>query len=73
MDLTLAVPVIIGLVEVCKRAGMDTRFASGLAVLLGVFFMGLWGEGVLSEQLFEGVIAGLTASGLYSGAKAVTK
>lgn len=73
MDLTLAIPVIIGLVEVCKRAGMDSRYASGLAVILGVVFMGVWGNGDLPDQLFEGVVAGLSAAGLYSGAKAVTK
>lgn len=73
MDITLAVPLVLALVEVAKRAGMESKYAPGLAVLLGVVFMGVWGDGAFADQLFEGLIAGLSASGLWSGAKAMTR
>ena len=67
IDLTIAIPVIVALVSAFKVAGLDSKFAPILAVLLGLAGFALIGEGSMAANLFEGVVAGLSASGLYSG------
>lgn len=74
----LIVPLIIGLVEVAKRSGLDSAWAAPLAIVFGlVASLGytathppvapeLWYTSAL-----WGIAFGLSASGLYSGAKAV--
>jgi len=67
--------VIVGLVELAKGQGLPSRYAPVLAVVLGLAFatlgrlddptVGTW----LQVELL-GLITGLSASGLYSGAKA---
>ena len=67
--------VIVGLVELAKGQGLPSRYAPVLAVALGLLFatlgrlddptVGTW----LQTELL-GLITGLSASGLYSGAKA---
>lgn len=70
---TVSIPVIVvGLVELAKRLGLPTRYAPVLAVLLGLLF----GIVYLSpEDLRSGVLIGLalglSASGLYSGSRAL--
>ncbi len=79
MELTLyAIPiaaVIVGLVELAKGQGLPSRYAPVLAVCLGLAFATLGklddpavGTWLQTEML--GLITGLSASGLYSGAKA---
>jgi hypothetical protein len=73
------VSIIVALVELAKRSfGLPSRFAAPLAVVLGLFFafllkldqptVGSW----LQVEL-TGLMAGLSASGLYSGVKSVAR
>lgn len=71
-NIALAVPVIIAVVSALKVAGMWSRWAPFLSILLGVIFMTFFGVGELKDLMLEGLVAGLTASGLYSGVKAQT-
>ena len=74
MDFTLAVPIIIAVVSAIKTAGMDSRWSPILSIALGVGFMCFFGSNAtLISNILEGLIAGLTASGLYSGVKATIK
>jgi hypothetical protein len=74
MNFAAAVAVIAGLVEAVKRAGLPTRFAAVLAVVLGAvagLVLPIGGDELsTAEAVFVGVAAGLSAAGLYSGAKA---
>ena len=70
MDITIAVPVIVALIEVIKRLGLKSRFAPALSVVMGVGLFALLGTSTLTGNLFEGLLAGLAASGVYSGVKA---
>jgi len=63
------VPVIIGAVEAAKRAGLATRYAPLLALGLAVGAVGLLSGSWDSQTLLEGVVAGLSAAGLYSGTR----
>ncbi len=72
-DLTIAIPVIVGIVSAAKTAGLRSKYAPLLSIGIGVGALYLFGDGTTVSRLFEGLIAGLSASGLYSSAKAVTK
>lgn len=73
IDITIAVPVIIALVEAFKYAGLSSKLAPIVSVILGVAGFYFFGVDDLQVRLFEGLISGLTASGLYSGTKTLTK
>ena len=74
MDITLAVPVIVALVSAAKMAGLKSRFAPLLSIGLGIVLFYFLGDNVdAGTRLFTGLIAGLSASGLYSGTKATIK
>lgn len=72
----IAAPLTMALVELIKRQGLPDRFAPITALLSGLAMVALmmladvltldWGQVALT-----GVIAGLTASGVYSGVRAV--
>lgn len=66
----LLIPLIMGLVEAFKRAGVSKRFLPLLSIVIGI------GIGVvyltefdLKQGVLVGTILGLSASGLYSGTK----
>lgn len=71
--ITVAIPVINGLAEVAKRAGLSNRYVPLLAVGLGL----LAGIGLRSPDesmaiaVIEGLVIGLSAVGLYSGTRNV--
>jgi hypothetical protein len=70
----LLTPLIVGLVEVAKRAGLPSRFAPLLALALG---MGVIGAVAVrpeaSRVLLWGIALGLSACGLYSGGRALMR
>ena len=73
-----AVALIVVLVELAKRYGLDSRYAPLASIAFGVLFavLGRLAEihpGVAEwyEVVVIGLLAGLTASGLYSGQKAL--
>lgn len=71
----IAIPVINGLVEMAKLAGLQKRFCPILAVLLGVV-MGVYISAPhepLPMAVLRGVIIGLSAVGLYSGGRNVLR
>jgi hypothetical protein len=62
------VPIIVGLVEVIKRAGMNVKYAPIVAILIGVAgVLGL--TGVSIEAVIGGVVVGLSAVGLFSSGR----
>ena len=70
----LAISLIIGLVEAAKKVGLDTVWATplaiGLAISVGyVATQQLPGSEVWVNAVLWGLALGLGASGLYSGAK----
>ena len=74
MDVTLMVGVIVGVVQVVKQTGyVSKRFAGLFAIVLGLGLSNLFGDGEVTVRLFEGLMAGLMASGAWSSTKAVLK
>jgi hypothetical protein len=71
-----AVPVIIGLVEVCKRWIADDRWYPIIALVFGIGINLAIAYETQTDYLLAtlvGLVAGLAASGLYSGGKAVAR
>lgn len=66
------VPVVVGLVTVAKNTGLKSRYAAPASIVAGIALVALTG---VAWQVFvvQGIIAGLAASGLYSGGKSVLK
>jgi hypothetical protein len=74
IELGIVVAVIIGVVEAVKRTGfLAAKWSAIFAILLGVVWMWFSGDAEISVRIFDGVVAGLMASGLYSGVKSVVK
>jgi hypothetical protein len=64
------VPIVLGLVQVAKSAGLSSKWAPILSLALGIIGAGVIGWGISSEIIIQGIIAGLSAAGLWSGTKA---
>lgn len=67
IDLTLAVPVIVALVQGIKGLGLESKYAFLVSIALGMVGFYFLGDGEVGTRLFEGLVSGLSASGLYSG------
>jgi hypothetical protein len=73
--LVLALPLTLGIVELLKGAGLPARWAGIAALLVGsvagvtVRLAGV-GDGTLALAALTGVVAGLSAAGVWSGTKA---
>ncbi len=67
-------PIVIGLVQVLKIAGLPVKWAPLCAVCLGAILGFVFHTtGNLVYDILAGVIAGLAGSGLYSGTKTTTE
>lgn len=70
MNSAIIIAIITGLIEIFKKLGLNTKFAPVISVILGLFFAFLCGEyTVIADIVINGLIIGLSACGLYSGAK----
>ncbi|MBS4172615.1 hypothetical protein [Bacillus sp. FJAT-49736] len=67
------IPLIIGVVELFKRAGLSKKYSPFIAVILGLLFGIFYVSGSIKEGIIIGLMLGLSASGLYSGTKNMTK
>lgn len=65
-----AVPIVLGLVQLIKITGLPTRFLPTVSVLVGIALVALIPELSWQTTIVQGIIAGLVASGLWSGSKA---
>jgi hypothetical protein len=75
IETTIAIALIIGIVEAFKRAfTIPKRFIPLLSLLMSIVYVLIFkGEVPLTEALFTGIVIGLSASGLYSGGKTAIK
>ncbi|MBS4200259.1 hypothetical protein KHA93_11520 [Bacillus sp. FJAT-49732] len=66
----MIIPLILGLVELCKRAGVKKRYLPFIALLLGIVIGVVYVTNFnLKQGIIVGAMLGLSASGLYSGTK----
>jgi len=66
----IIIPVITAVIEILKGLGLPKKFGAITALILGALIGALYFEHPqIKMRIFQGVIYGLSASGLYSGAK----
>lgn len=70
MESIALVPFIIAIVQVVKTAGLSSRYAPLLSVALGIAFGTGMGQ-FNFDGIIHGIAIGLSASGLWSGGKAM--
>lgn len=68
ITISIITAIIVGLIQIIKGLGINKKWSPIIAIILGVIFVGIMGYN-WSHILFMGIIAGLSAVGLYSGAK----
>jgi hypothetical protein len=74
MEFIIVTAIVLGLTQVFKMFGFTDRWTAlfSLAAGIAVFTIATAGANVsVGEQLLQGLIAGLTACGFWSGTKAV--
>ena len=70
MEITILIGIITGLTSVVKTIGLPSRFAPLMSIAFGLGLAFLNRQGLpLDIIITTGIIAGLSASGLYSGVK----
>lgn len=68
------IPIITMLVDVIKKAGLPKKFAPLTSIILGIIFgIAFQNDGDIKNSIIIGIIMGMSASGLYSGGKEVSK
>lgn len=66
----LIIPLIIGLLEVIKRVGLNKKFIPVISLVFGIIAgIFLFSNGDISVGVVQGLYMGLSAVGLYSGTK----
>lgn len=69
LQFIVLIPIVLGVVQAAKSAGLPSRYAALVSIALGV--LGAYTLGGFSNlNLVQGIIAGLSAAGLWSGTKA---
>lgn len=71
-----SVPIIVGLVAAIRKTGLKSKFAPAISIVLGIalnVIIGAYLGNDLVPLFVQGIIAGLSASGLWSGTKATVK
>jgi hypothetical protein len=63
------IPVIVALVALAKELGLPEKFSPILSMALGIVAILVFGSETWRVAVFQGIICGLAASGLYSGSK----
>ena len=71
LSTAILIALIIGVTEIVKRIGLEPKWCPLVAIVLGVGlnFIGKVVGAEAGELVIGGLVAGLTAVGLYSGAK----
>jgi len=70
MDIISISGIVLGLVAVFSQIGLPGRYKALVALIIAVAVT-LLTEGYTNGNLINGIIAGLTASGLWSGVKSM--
>lgn len=67
---SIIIPIIIAIVELFKGLGVPVKFSALIAVVVGMLIGVIYlHPGDIKYGIFDGIIFGLTAAGLYSGTK----
>lgn len=71
IETTILIAVVVGLTEAIKQVGLPSKYSPLMSIGFGIAFSFLTGGDSIQMMIFTGFIVGLSASGLFSGTKAV--
>ena len=71
METAFVIAIVIGLTQVFKMFGFNDRFTPFFAIVAGIGVTFVSTAGGVGEQVLWGIVAGLSAMGLWSGSKTV--
>lgn len=72
-EITVMIGVVVGLSQIAKKVGMQTKYVPLLNLTLGIMLGVLFLSQDIKTNVFQGIIIGLSASGLFDHTKIIKK
>ncbi|MES5847924.1 MULTISPECIES: holin [unclassified Bacillus cereus group] len=73
VSIAVIIGVVVGLSQIVKIIGLQTKYVPLLNLTLGIVLGVLFLDGDIKTNVFEGIIIGLSASGLFDHTKIMKK
>ncbi|EJQ55445.1 hypothetical protein IEI_00708 [Bacillus wiedmannii] len=73
VSLAVMIGIIVGLSQISKTIGLQTKYVPLLNLTLGIVLGVLFLDGDIKTNVFQGIIIGLSASGLFDHTKIIKK
>lgn len=73
IEISVIIAVVVGLSQIAKTIGLQTKYVPLLNLTLGIVRGVLFLGGDIKTNVFQGIIIGLSASGLFDHTKIIKK
>ena len=73
VSLAVMIGIVVGLSQIAKTMGLQTKYIPLLNLTLGIVLGVLFLDGDIKTNVFQGIIIGLSASGLFDHTKIMKK
>ncbi|HFU7086135.1 TPA: holin [Bacillus cereus] len=73
VSLAVMIGIVVGLSQIVKTIGLQTKYVPLLNLTLGIVLGVLFSDGDIKTNVFQGIIIGLSASGLFDHTKIMKK
>ncbi|GMR66498.1 holin [Bacillus basilensis] len=73
VSLAVMIGIVVGLSQIVKTVGLQTKYIPLLNLTLGIVLGVLFLDGDIKTNVFQGIIIGLSASGLFDHTKIMKK
>ncbi|MES5893103.1 holin [Bacillus cereus group sp. RP43] len=73
IEITAMIGIVIGLSQIAKTNGLQTKYIPLFNLMLGITLGALFFSQDIKMNIFQGMIIGLSASGLFDHTKIIKK
>lgn len=73
VSLAVMIGIVVSLSQIVKTVGLQTKYVPLLNLTLGIVLGVLFLDGDIKTNVFQGIIIGLSASGLFDHTKIMKK
>ncbi|HDR7777681.1 TPA: holin [Bacillus tropicus] len=73
VSLAVMIGIVVGLSQIVKTIGLQTKYVPLLNLTLGIVLGVLFLDGDIKTNVFQGIIIGLSVSGLFDHTKIMKK
>ncbi|EEM07896.1 holin [Bacillus pseudomycoides] len=73
IEISVMIAIVVGLSQIAKTIGLQTKYIPLLNLTLGIVLGVLFLSQDIKTSIFQGIIIGLTASGLFDHTKILKK